>query len=53
MNWCPRCGEQIQSSDGAHNCGTATVSKDRLRELERIEREAISTQSRGAVNDGS
>ena len=38
LDGCGRCGELF---DGAHNCGTTTISKDRLRELERNEKPEI------------
>jgi hypothetical protein len=36
VNWCTTCGAQYEGS--THNCGWATITKDRLRELERAER---------------
>lgn len=36
MIWCPTCG--AQGVGAVHNCGTVSITKDRLRELEEIER---------------
>lgn len=47
--WCPTCGDGYGGRrwgiGDAHNCGTVTIAKDRLRELEAAERQLTETQA--------
>jgi hypothetical protein len=45
MTWCQSCGAQYTGA--THNCGWATITKDRLRELIEAERKLNSDAPRG------